>query len=274
MGRRLLPPALLGALLLVAWLAAHTPAVSATLPGLDAEGEEWEASLGFCQESGQFDEDFQEVCAQILGTEAAHAVGLQVLAAADADADEDKDAGDYYGYGDDDNEERETEHSSYAATHEDKSWEDEEQQDYAVDALGHAQGTQHLEPASGWRAAGIAHSRRLHQQQQQEQGESAPSLPPSGDIAAAAPAPAPAAVAGGTQATFTLPGTYNWVPPSGVTQINVVCIGAGGGAGSYHPALWGTPQAGGAGGGGGERVQWGPVDAGGAWVPTPHAYCS
>lgn len=62
--------------------------------------------------------------------------------------------------------------------------------------------------------------------------------------------PVPAGPAGG--ATFTNPGTYTWTPPEGVKNVSVVCVGAGGGAGSYNSKTF----VGSAAGGGGEGV-WG-----------------
>jgi len=46
------------------------------------------------------------------------------------------------------------------------------------------------------------------------------------------------------ESVFTTPGTYNWICPSGVKYVSIVCIGAGGGGGAGY---W----AGGGGGGGG-----------------------
>jgi hypothetical protein len=38
------------------------------------------------------------------------------------------------------------------------------------------------------------------------------------------------AIAAGQEAVYTTPGTYNWIAPTGVTSISVVCIGGGGGS--------------------------------------------
>jgi len=47
---------------------------------------------------------------------------------------------------------------------------------------------------------------------------------------------------------FTTPGTFSWIVPSGVTSLNVLCIGGGGGGGT---SLDNTGTSGGGGGGGG-----------------------
>jgi hypothetical protein len=270
MGPRLVPPTLLGTLLLLGLLAAYIPAVRGNLPGLDAEGEEWEADLAFCHKAGQDDAEFRDVCAQLLEAAADHAAAADLQAPASADAGVDAD-----GYYEDYNEEEiEVMHELLEPSIHEGEY--QQRQEHAAGVL------QHLQPLSGWRAAGLAHTRRLHQQQQQQQqGESPPTPPPVEDIAALA---APSAAGGAAQATFTSPGTYTWVPPSGVTRVRVVCIGAGGGAGSYHPALWGTPEAGSAGGGGGEQgARWREGGGGGGgrqrgeggrWYQPHPAHCS
>jgi hypothetical protein len=53
------------------------------------------------------------------------------------------------------------------------------------------------------------------------------------------------------QALFDTPGTFTWTAPAGVTSVSAVCVGGGGGAGTYIRSL-GSDQPGGAGGGGGE----------------------
>lgn len=50
----------------------------------------------------------------------------------------------------------------------------------------------------------------------------------------------------GPQAVYTIPGTYSWVCPSGVTSVSVVCIGAGGSGNSIYANT--TARTGGAGG--------------------------
>jgi hypothetical protein len=52
------------------------------------------------------------------------------------------------------------------------------------------------------------------------------------------------------QQEYTIPGTYTWVAPTDVYSVSVVCVGAGGGAGSYYTGpQWYT-------GGGGGALAW------------------
>jgi hypothetical protein len=46
---------------------------------------------------------------------------------------------------------------------------------------------------------------------------------------------------------FKEPGKYTWTPPAGVTEVNVVCIAGGGGAGSYKSKTFQGTAAGGGG---------------------------
>jgi hypothetical protein len=50
------------------------------------------------------------------------------------------------------------------------------------------------------------------------------------------------------EVTFKEPGNYTWTPPESVKSVSVVCIGGGGGAGSYKSKTF----VGSAAGGGGE----------------------
>jgi hypothetical protein len=50
------------------------------------------------------------------------------------------------------------------------------------------------------------------------------------------------------QLLFGEPGIYTWTAPAGITNVSVVCVGAGGGTGTWDPAQW----KGGAAGAGGE----------------------
>jgi hypothetical protein len=50
---------------------------------------------------------------------------------------------------------------------------------------------------------------------------------------------------------FDQPGTFTWTAPTGVVDVSVLCVGGGGGAGSYDPS---TGLGGAAGGGGELRV--------------------
>jgi hypothetical protein len=63
------------------------------------------------------------------------------------------------------------------------------------------------------------------------------------------PPPPPAGVVG--QAMFNTSGTFTWSAPADVTHVSAVCVGGGGGSGTYVPSL-GDDQVDGAGGGGGE----------------------
>jgi hypothetical protein len=52
------------------------------------------------------------------------------------------------------------------------------------------------------------------------------------------------------EVVYKTPGEYTWTPPAGVKNVSVVCIGGGGGAGSYKSKTFlGT-----AAGGGGEQL--------------------
>jgi hypothetical protein len=77
-----------------------------------------------------------------------------------------------------------------------------------------------------------------------------PSPPPPPVVVPSPPPPPPQSTLVG-QVAFTTPGFFRWTVPSGVTSVSVVCIGAGGGAGTYVPSL-GTSQPNTASGGGGE----------------------
>lgn len=46
---------------------------------------------------------------------------------------------------------------------------------------------------------------------------------------------------------YKTPGEYTWTPPAGVKNVSVVCIAAGGGAGSYKSKTFEGTAAGGGG---------------------------
>lgn len=75
--------------------------------------------------------------------------------------------------------------------------------------------------------------------------------PPPPPVVVPSPPPPPTQSTLVGQVAFTTPGFFRWTVPSGVTSVSVVCIGAGGGAGTYVPSL-GTTQPNTASGGGGE----------------------
>lgn len=79
--------------------------------------------------------------------------------------------------------------------------------------------------------------------------------PPPPPVASPPPPPPPDGPISTGQVVFGAPGTYLWTPPNGVTSFSFVCIGAGGGAGTYIPSA-GPNQIPGAGGGGGGALVW------------------
>jgi hypothetical protein len=81
------------------------------------------------------------------------------------------------------------------------------------------------------------------------------SSPPPPPVVASSPPPPPAGPVSTGQVVFGAPGTYQWTPPNGVTAFSFVCIGGGGGAGTYVPSA-GPSQVAGAGGGGGGALVW------------------